>query len=326
MIAQEMQAQLDRTLKVVPGGDPGITPDELLAQLTGIILEAATSAAEAEAAATAAEGAETSAQAAQAAAEAAAASSSYLITGFGISGSVAVLSNLDATTTISGETRYDNTTAGTFPAGVVKATGGTIRTERRTSTSFTQYLKPVGQSRVYIRDYEGSFGAWYTSNGKILRQAAAFPAAATFDTLQLPQNWSEASFKFFEISSTTHVGVTFQFFNSAGAMASVSNCGYSIAGTTVTNLSTASLPQLFRMTLGSALSGEFRFWRNPLQTGLHNIQGEMKAKNEFGGNTIYESSFNVQAATNSDTEGPGLRLTVATGVFSTTGSFQLEYI
>jgi hypothetical protein len=81
--------------------------------------------------------------------------------GLGVTGNAPLIANLDATNTASGAGRYDNTTTGTFPAGVTAAAGGTYRLWRETSAEAIMILTARGTNLQFIRTLTGSvWGAW----------------------------------------------------------------------------------------------------------------------------------------------------------------------
>lgn len=80
--------------------------------------------------------------------------------GLGVTGNSTLLANIDATNTGSGAYRYDGTTAGTFPAGVVRADGGTVRVWRENASAAVMVLTPRNSPNQFIRPLSGSWGAW----------------------------------------------------------------------------------------------------------------------------------------------------------------------
>lgn len=80
--------------------------------------------------------------------------------GLGVTGSVVLLANIDATTTASGTYRVDATTIGTFPAGFAPASGGIVRFERETASSASMTLHHSNSDRKSMRKMYG--GAWQT--------------------------------------------------------------------------------------------------------------------------------------------------------------------
>lgn len=89
------------------------------------------------------------------------AASGYAAFGLGVTGSVALLANLDATTTASGQYRFDGTTTGTFPTGVTAANTGAIDVVRETSSSAWMYLYHDTTDRFYYRRMTASvWGTW----------------------------------------------------------------------------------------------------------------------------------------------------------------------
>ena len=81
--------------------------------------------------------------------------------GLGVTGSVAVLANLDATNIASGQYRFDNTTTGTFPTGVAAADTGAVELVRETSGSAWMRLYHDTSNLVFERRMNASaWGAW----------------------------------------------------------------------------------------------------------------------------------------------------------------------
>src|SRR5690606_24484096 len=74
--------------------------------------------------------------------------------GLGVTGNAVLVNDLDSPTRASGFYRYDGTTAGTFPAGVVAADGGVLSIWRQTSSRLLQQLSPVTGGRVWQRIHD----------------------------------------------------------------------------------------------------------------------------------------------------------------------------
>jgi hypothetical protein len=92
---------------------------------------------------------------------AASAASGFAAFGLGVTGSVALIANLNATGTASGLYRFDNTTTGTFPTGVAAADTGAVRVERETAGSAWMVLYHDTTDRVFYRRMTSStWGAW----------------------------------------------------------------------------------------------------------------------------------------------------------------------
>jgi hypothetical protein len=81
--------------------------------------------------------------------------------GLGITGSAPLLAALDATNTPAGVYRYDTATTGTYPTGVLAATGGLVRLDRQTAAEAIMYLRAAGGARLYARHLAASaWGVW----------------------------------------------------------------------------------------------------------------------------------------------------------------------
>lgn len=99
----------------------------------------------------------------QAAIEGAAASAAtgFNAFGLGVTGSVPLLANLDATNIAAGQYRFDNTTTGTFPTGVTAANTGAVEVIRETSGSAWMRLYHDTTDRLYVRRMNAStWGTW----------------------------------------------------------------------------------------------------------------------------------------------------------------------
>jgi hypothetical protein len=99
----------------------------------------------------------------QAAIEGAAASAAAGFTpfGLGVTGSVALIADLNATNIATGQYRFDATTAGTYPTGVAAADTGAVVLVRETAGSAWMWLYPDTSDRVFIRRMTSStWGAW----------------------------------------------------------------------------------------------------------------------------------------------------------------------
>jgi hypothetical protein len=99
----------------------------------------------------------------QAAIEGAAAASAagFAAFGVGITGNAALLANLDATNIGAGVYRFDGTTTGTFPSGVLAADTGLIETWRQASGVAMMELGHGASDRVFRRRLAaGVWDAW----------------------------------------------------------------------------------------------------------------------------------------------------------------------
>lgn len=92
---------------------------------------------------------------------AASAATGFTPFGLGVTGSVALIANLNDAATASGQYRFDATTTGTFPTGVAAADTGAVRVERETSGSAWMWLYHDTTDRVFIRRMTSSvWGTW----------------------------------------------------------------------------------------------------------------------------------------------------------------------
>jgi hypothetical protein len=92
---------------------------------------------------------------------AASAASGFTPFGLGVTGSVALIADIDATATATGQYRFDATTTGTYPTGVTAANTGAIMVVRETSGSAWMWLYHDTTDRVFIRRMTSStWGAW----------------------------------------------------------------------------------------------------------------------------------------------------------------------
>jgi len=92
---------------------------------------------------------------------AASAASGFTPFGLGVTGTNALIANLDATNTASGSYRFDNTTTGTFPTGVTAANTGTVQIDRENSGDAVMFLQSGAADRCFFRRMASStWGAW----------------------------------------------------------------------------------------------------------------------------------------------------------------------
>lgn len=97
--------------------------------------------------------------------------------GLGVTGSVALLVSIDATNIASGSYRFDATTTGTYPTGVVAADTGAIQLVRETAGSAWMVLYHDTTTRRYSRRMNASvWGSWR-------EDLTAFEGFAAGDTL-----------------------------------------------------------------------------------------------------------------------------------------------
>lgn len=81
--------------------------------------------------------------------------------GIGVTGNAGLIADIDATGTASGIYRFDGTTAGSFPAGVIPSGAGIATLWRETSGDVFMSISQSGDSRQYVRDLkDSSWGAW----------------------------------------------------------------------------------------------------------------------------------------------------------------------
>lgn len=91
----------------------------------------------------------------------ASAASGFTPFGLGVTGSVDLLANLDATNIATGQYRFDNTTTGAFPTGVAAADTGAVELIRETSGSAWMRLYHDTTDRLFTRRMNAStWGAW----------------------------------------------------------------------------------------------------------------------------------------------------------------------
>lgn len=127
----------------------------------------------------------------QAAIEGAAASAASGFTpfGLGVTGSVALLANIDATNIASGQYRFDGSTTGTYPTGVAAADTGAIALVREASGSAWMWLYHDTTDRVFIRRMNSStWGAWRentTANIGATQGDLIFRGASNFQRLAI---------------------------------------------------------------------------------------------------------------------------------------------
>lgn len=99
----------------------------------------------------------------QAAIESAAASAAagFIPFGLGVTGSTAVIANLDATNVASGTYRFDASSTGTFPDGVTAASLGVVEIIRETAAEAHMVLRTRGAAYTWRRVLTGSaWGEW----------------------------------------------------------------------------------------------------------------------------------------------------------------------
>lgn len=126
---------------------------------------------------------------------AASAASGFDAFGLGVTGSGVLLADIDATNIAAGQYRFDNTTAGTFPAVVTKADGGTVIMSRESSSAGWQMLFPALQNRAFVRRMASSaWAGWY--------ETAILPEGAGTGSViyKTASNWASLA-----IGTATHV-------------------------------------------------------------------------------------------------------------------------
>lgn len=92
---------------------------------------------------------------------AASAATGFTPYGLGVTGSSALVANIDATNIASGSYRFDNTTTGTFPTGVAASDTGIVEMWRETAGSARMFMFPDTTDREFERRMNASaWGAW----------------------------------------------------------------------------------------------------------------------------------------------------------------------
>lgn len=118
---------------------------------------------------------------------AATAASGFTPFGLGVTGSVELLANLDATNIASGQYRFDGATTGTYPAGVAAADTGAIHLIRETSGSAAMWLYHDTTTRIFLRRMSASvWGAWrepITANQTLTQGDILYRGAANIERL-----------------------------------------------------------------------------------------------------------------------------------------------
>lgn len=81
--------------------------------------------------------------------------------GLGVSGAGPLISNIDDAATPSGVYRFNETTVGTFPAGVTATAGGTVEVWRSTANAAIMTITQAGSRRQNLRAHSGeAWGGW----------------------------------------------------------------------------------------------------------------------------------------------------------------------
>ena len=89
------------------------------------------------------------------------AASGYNAFGLGISGNAVLLASIDTTGTGTGAYRFDGTTTGTYPSGVVASDTGIVVMWREAAGSARQWIYPDNSDRSFMRQLTSStWGAW----------------------------------------------------------------------------------------------------------------------------------------------------------------------
>ena len=120
---------------------------------------------------------------------AASAASGFTPFGLGVTGTNALLANLDATSTASGAYRFDGTTTGTYPTSVSASDTGTVQIWRENAGDAVMWLQSGTADRGFTRRMASStWGAWReiitvptgAARGDLIRRGAT-----NFDRLAL---------------------------------------------------------------------------------------------------------------------------------------------
>ena len=247
----------------------------------------------------------------QAAIEGAAASAASGFTpfGLGVTGSVDLLANLDATGTATGQYRFDATTTGTYPTGVTAANTGAVMVVRETSGSAWMWLYHDTTDRVFIRRMTTStWGAWRenitadigATQGDILyRSATAWTRLAAGTAGQFLQtggaganpSWTAAptpvkawvDFNAVPLSGT---------YSRTGTLVTVTITGHGMSTGMVANLD---------FTTGTALDGSYTVTVTDANTFTLNTVASGTTSGNVTMNLYIRASFNVTSVTDNGT-------------------------
>jgi hypothetical protein len=172
--------------------------------------------------------------------------------GIGVVGNADTLANIDATDIPSGAYRYTTGAAGTFPAGVLASSGGTITLWRQTANAAVMYLVGSGRNVTWTRALSGgTWGAWNLSQSGLATQAEA--EAGTENTkamtaLRVEQHmianavgWNQS---WGDYTGSRSVGVAYQNTTSRPIMVSIQSSG-SVNGSIEASSDGSTWPQIF---------------------------------------------------------------------------------
>lgn len=240
---------------------------------------------------------------------AASAASGFTPFGLGVTGSVELLADLDATNIATGQYRFDGTTTGTFPTGVAAADTGAVEVVRETSGSAWMRLYHDTTDRLFTRRMNAStWGAWReeitanigaTEGDIIYRTSTAWTRLAKGTASQiLAMNSGATAPEWITNPTPIKAWVNFNGIPQAGT--------YSRSGNTVTvtmtghGMSTGMVANL-DFTSGSATDGSYAV----TVTGVDTFTIQDPASGTTSGNVTLNnyirSSFNVTSVTDSGT-------------------------
>lgn len=111
--------------------------------------------------------------------------------GLGVTGNATVIANINATDTASGFYRFNSTTTGTFPGGVVASDNGIVALWRETSGEAQMAIMTRTLQGMYRRTLTGSsWGAWAympsSNDNDVPRGSRVIPGSANLNSYTTP--------------------------------------------------------------------------------------------------------------------------------------------
>lgn len=218
----------------------------------------------------------------QAAIEGAAASAASGFTpfGLGVTGTNALIANLDATGTASGSYRFDNTTTGTYPTGIAAVDTGTVQIWRENAGDAIMFLQSGAADRQFTRRLASSaWGAWrevITVNQPLARGDIIRRGATALERLALGTSG--------QVLTSDGTDVVY------GGVLSTGTVNTTTGGTAVAFTIPASAKKITMSLSGVSLSGSDNYLIQLSTGGAYVTAGY---SNGFGGSTYSARSGNT---------------------------------
>lgn len=170
--------------------------------------------------------------------------------GLGVTGNAALLADIDAVGIASGFYRFDATTTGTFPSGVVAENEGVVMVYRRSSSDAVMVLIPGTTGRFHVRQLDDTWKswAWLMSNKDTLADAVWIAGTSTVPAPIAPEVLAKLISRdtrtWQNVTASRNNNTTYR--NTTGyTIQVILSIGVSVSGTVLCGPSSGSMPAIY---------------------------------------------------------------------------------